>query len=276
MPCINERNVRCNWIQANILKRTTGLWVHYTNITYIVYIYRISPFVYPWTLVFISVSAALTFAVSVLLQYSRWQLEKFIEPTCGRLSRATLRRFPAIMTPLICEPSLRWKCCQSSGCAGCCSRQSTVGRQAGSQAKGCDEANVALLQSPGHNWQPASRGLGYSPSSSLPPLPVWKTKGCRTHKTDDRILLCWNCWKITNCRAQTIESAACIHMCRSSNFRRLFQGPMHLINRRWRFIFPLPPSHTRSDMFILSLDLTVCLSGCLPHSIFINHPESTV
>lgn len=124
VPCINERNVRCNWIQANILKRTTGLWVHYTEI-YIWYIYL--RFVYPWTLVFISVSAALTFAAaaSILLQYSRWQLEKFIEPTCGRLSPATLRAaFPAIMTPLIFEPSSRWKCCQSSECAGCCSRQS--------------------------------------------------------------------------------------------------------------------------------------------------------
>lgn len=126
--------------------------------TYIWYTY--SRFVYPWTLVFISVSAALTFAAaaSVLLQYSRWQLEKFIEPTCGRLSPATLRAaFPAIMTPLIFEPSSRWKCCQSSGCAGCCSRQS-----AGKRLR--KAANVALLQSPGHNWQPASLGLGNSPS----------------------------------------------------------------------------------------------------------------
>lgn len=157
----------------------------YTTQKYIFGIY-ISRFVYPWTLVFISVSAALTFAAaaSVLLQYSRWQLEKFIEPTCGRLSPATLRAaFPAIMTPLIFEPSSRWKCCQSSGCAGCCSRQS-----AGKRLR--KAANVALLQSPGHNWQPASLGLGNAlPFSSLSLL-QWKTKGCRTHKTDDRILLC--------------------------------------------------------------------------------------
>lgn len=69
----------------------------------------------------------------------------------------------------------------------------------------------------------------------------------------------------------------------SHKIRRLFQGPMHLINRRSWFISSPQHGHTRIDMFILSLDLTACLPGCLtvcllvwPHSIFINHPESTV
>lgn len=61
----------------------------------------------------------------------------------------------------------------------------------------------------------------------------------------------------------------------AQNFRRLFQGPMHLINRPWRF------SCSLSQQWHVYLQpgsdcMPARLSVCLPHSIFINHSESTV
>lgn len=65
----------------------------------------------------------------------------------------------------------------------------------------------------------------------------------------------------------------------AQNFRRLFQGPMHLINRPWRFSCSLSQQwhvYLQPGSDCMPARLSVCLSVCLPHSIFINHPESTV
>lgn len=65
----------------------------------------------------------------------------------------------------------------------------------------------------------------------------------------------------------------------AQNFRRLFQGPMHLINRPWRFSRSLSQQwhvYLQPGSDCMPARLSVWLSVCLPHSIFINHPESTV
>lgn len=72
----------------------------------------------------VAVGAAVS--ASVLLQYSRWQLEKFIEPTCGRFEPTELlsRNYDAI--------NIRAKFARAENAAkvqdaaGCCTRQSVV------------------------------------------------------------------------------------------------------------------------------------------------------
>lgn len=127
-----------------------------------------------------AVAAAVAIAVSasVLLQYSRWQLEKFIEPTCGRFEPTELlsRNYDAIN---IRAKFSRWKCCQSSGCSRML--HSTVRSQKW-RLKWLTWHCCSPNPNPFHNWQPASRRhlpILYTLPPPLSPS-LGKTIGCRT------------------------------------------------------------------------------------------------